>query len=50
VAASELATLVPDRALQWGFVGYLMILIAIVIMRSSGHKAQGNRVKAVRRR
>jgi uncharacterized membrane protein YfcA len=29
-----LATLVPDRVLQWTFVGYLLILVAVVVLRS----------------
>jgi uncharacterized membrane protein YfcA len=34
-----LATHVPDRALQWTFVGYLVILLAIVVLRPPRSKA-----------
>ena len=33
-----LATYVSDRALQWTFVGYLVILIAVVILRPPGRR------------
>src|SRR3954462_1917548 len=36
-----LAVHVPDRALQWCFVGYLAILIAIMLLRSPRAKADG---------
>ena len=36
-----LATHVPDRALQWTFVGYLVILEAIVILRPPRAKLEG---------
>src|SRR6201747_3093084 len=36
-----LATHVSDRALQWTFVGYLIILLAIVILRPPQPKAEG---------
>jgi uncharacterized membrane protein YfcA len=36
-----LATRVPDRALQWTFVGYLAILLAIVILRPARAKVEG---------
>jgi uncharacterized membrane protein YfcA len=36
-----LATHVPDRALQWTFVGYLVILETIVILRPPHPKPQG---------
>lgn len=36
-----LAVHVPDRALQWCFVGYLVILLAIMILRSPRAKAEG---------
>ena len=36
-----LATHVPDRALQWTFVGYLAILLAIVILRPPRPKVDG---------
>jgi len=35
---------VPDRALQWCFVGYLAILIAIMLLRSPRRKADGEDV------
>jgi hypothetical protein len=38
-----LATLVPDRLLQWTFVGYLVILTAVVMLRPPrGDAAQGS--------
>lgn len=36
-----LAVHVPDRALQWCFVGYLAILIAIMLLRSQRSKSDG---------
>jgi uncharacterized protein len=37
-----LATRVSDRALQWTFVGYLVILEAIVLLRPPRSKLEGN--------
>ncbi len=37
-----LAVHVGDRALQWCFVGYLAILLAIILLRSPRPKAEGN--------
>jgi hypothetical protein len=37
-----LATHVSDRALQWSFVGYLAILLAIVVLRPPRGKAEGS--------
>ena len=39
-----LATHVPDRALQWTFVGYLLILLAIVGLRPPRRQAEGGRL------
>jgi uncharacterized membrane protein YfcA len=39
-----LAVHVPDRALQWCFVGYLAILIAIMLLRSPRAKVDGEDV------
>ena len=39
-----LAVHVPDRALQWCFVGYLAILIAIMLLRPPRPKADGEDV------
>lgn len=39
-----LAVHVPDRALQWCFVGYLAILVAIMLLRSPRPKADGEDV------
>ncbi|MFO1112031.1 MAG: sulfite exporter TauE/SafE family protein [Bradyrhizobium sp.] len=36
-----LAVHVPDRALQWCFVGYLVILLAIMLLRSQRAKSDG---------
>jgi uncharacterized protein len=36
-----LAVHVPDRALQWCFVGYLVILLAIMLLRSQRSKNNG---------
>src|ERR1700710_993797 len=36
-----LATHVSDRALQWTFVGYLIILLAIVILRPPQRQVEG---------
>ena len=36
-----LAVHVPDRALQWCFVGYLVILLAIMLLRSPRPKVNG---------
>lgn len=36
-----LAVHVPDRALQWCFVGYLVILISIMLLRSQRGKSEG---------
>jgi uncharacterized protein len=36
-----LATHVSDRALQWCFVGYLLILLAIILSRPSRSKVDG---------
>ena len=36
-----LATHVSERALQWTFVGYLLILLAIVILRPSRPRVEG---------
>jgi uncharacterized membrane protein YfcA len=37
-----LASHVSDRALQWSFVGYLAILLAIVILRSPRPKSESS--------
>ena len=37
-----LATHVSDRALQWSFVGYLTILLAIVVLRPPRPKVEGS--------
>src|SRR3979490_2391873 len=41
-----LATHVSDRALQWTFVGYLIILLAIVILRPRRPKLEGTDASA----
>ena len=40
-AGALLATRVADRALQWTFVGYLIILLAIVLLRPPRRHAEG---------
>jgi hypothetical protein len=40
-----LATHVSNRALQWTFVGYLVILLAIILLRRPRPKVEAPRTK-----
>jgi uncharacterized membrane protein YfcA len=41
IVGALLATHVSDRALQWSFVGYLLLLLAIIVLRPPRSKLEG---------